>query len=140
MSELGGTVVDTDVFSLLYLFPPTADPRIPSWRTALADRRIVISFQTRAEVLSGALRAKWGERRMARVNEVLQRTPTIHTDAQVVDSYVALTEECRNAGHALHDKVHTGDRWIAACAIAKHFELLAGDSIYQGAPNLILRN
>lgn len=77
---------------------------------------------------------------MTRVNDVLARTPTIHTDAQVVDSYVVLTEECRSAGHALQAKVHTGDRWIAACAIAKGFDLLAGDAIYSGAPNLNVRN
>jgi predicted nucleic acid-binding protein len=76
---------------------------------------------------------------MAKVIDVLDRTPTIHSDDEVVDAY-ALTAACRRTGHALHDKVHTGDRWIAACAIAKQFDLLAGDTIYRGAPNLVVHS
>ncbi|MCV7340745.1 PilT domain-containing protein [Mycobacterium haemophilum DSM 44634] len=35
---------------------------------------------------------------------------------------------------------HTGDRRVAACAIAKRLDLLAGDAIYQGAPNLVVHS
>jgi predicted nucleic acid-binding protein len=49
-----------------------------------------------------------------------------------------LTAACRRAGHALHDKVHTADRWVAAAAIAKRFPLLSGDAIYAAAPGLTL--
>lgn len=73
-------------------------------------------------------------------NEVLERTPTIHSDAEVVEAYAILTAECRAAGRALHGKPHTADRWIAACAIAKQFDLLSGDAIFNGAPNLTIRN
>jgi predicted nucleic acid-binding protein len=140
VSEFAGTVVDTDVFSSLYIRKPTGDVRIPGWREALADRRVLIAFQTRAEVLAGVRSAGWGKQRVAQVLGVLDRTPTIHSDAEVVEAYAILTAECRRSGHALHDRPHTGDRWIAACAIAKQFDLLAGDTIYQGAPNLAIRN
>lgn len=50
-----------------------------------------------------------------------------------MEAFAKLTAECKRMGHALHDKVHTGDRWIAACAIAKDIELLAGDGIFQNA-------
>ena len=140
MREVAVTVVDSDVFSLLYVVPAIGDPRVQRWQRSLADRRVLIAFHTRAEVLAGALSAGWGARRMAKVLDVLNRTPTIHSDDEVVGAYAALTAECRRVGHALHDKVHTGDRWIAACVIAKQLDLLSGDAIYQDAPNLVLRS
>lgn len=138
MIEVETTVVDTDVFSLVYVVP-SKDSRIAEWRRVLADRRVVIAFQTRAEILEGALRRQWGSRRLAQLTALLNRTPTIHSDAEVVSAYATLTADCRSSGHALHDKAHTADRWIAACAIAKGVELLAGDGIFQGAPNLSVR-
>ncbi len=140
MSEVAATVVDSDVFSLLYVLPAVGDSRVVGWRESLIGQRVLISFQTRGEILVGARNARWGARRMAEVVDVLNRTPTIHPDNEVVDAYATLTAECRRAGHGLHDKAHTGDRWIAACAIAKRFDLLAGDTIYRGAPNLSVRS
>lgn len=57
-------------------------------------------------------------------------------DMEVLDAFVNLTVGCRAVGHALHAKDHTGDRWIAACAIAKDLPLLSGDAIYEDAPLL----
>ncbi|MBM7519072.1 PIN domain-containing protein [Nocardioides nitrophenolicus] len=131
-------VVDTDVFSHLFIHRSSADPRLPEWRDVLRDRRVLISFQTRAEVLAGALVAGWGPRRLAQLRSVLDRTPTIRSDNQVVEAHADLTSMCRRTGHALHAKHHAGDRWIAASAIAKGVELLAGDGIYLGAPGLSL--
>lgn len=58
----------------------------------------------------------------------------------MIDAYAALFAECRRLGHALNGKAHIGDRWIAACAIAKCLPLLAGYGIYLSAPNLDLVN
>ncbi|PJE02024.1 MAG: PIN domain nuclease [Mycobacterium sp.] len=140
MTEVAATVVDSDVFSLLYVVPASGDPRVQRWQQSLPDRRVLIAFHTRAEVLAGALSAGWDARRMTNLIDVLNRSPTIHSDDEVVGAYAALTPEWQRVGHALHDKVHTGDRWIAACAIAKRLDLLSGDAIYQGAPNLTLRS
>lgn len=140
MTDVAATVVDSDVFGLLYVIPSGGDPRVAGWREFLADRRVVIAFQTRAEVLEGARSAGWGSQRMAKVIDVLGRTPTIHSDNAVIDAFANLTTACRRTGHALHQKVHTGDRWVAACVIAKHLELLAGDQIYRGAPNLVVHS
>ncbi|BBX60561.1 hypothetical protein TM48_04665 [Mycobacterium shottsii] len=140
MSEIAATVVDTDVFSLTYLRHASPDPRVPGWREYLTGRRVLISFQTRAEVLAGARSARWGGPRMATTIETLNRTPTIRPDNEVVDAYALLVSECRRLGHPLHGREHTGDRWIAACAIAKRLDLLAGDGIYQGAPNLFVQS
>lgn len=134
-------LVDTDVYSALFVSASGARKRglqVDGWRSNLAGHRIVISFQTRAEILVGARLARWGERRVAALLEELNSTPTIGLDEIVLESYVSLTTECRGSGHALHAKHHTGDRWIASCAIAKSVPLLSGDGIYQGAPGLAL--
>lgn len=81
---------------------------------------------------------RWGERRTTQLRAILDRTPTISIDSDVIEAYAALVAQCRSAGHALHDKRHSADRWVAACAIAKGVELLAGDGIYAGAPGLSL--
>lgn len=132
------SIVDTDVFSLVYVNRRTNDERVQRWREHLAGRRILISFQTRAEVLAGARSSGWGERRMEQLLGVLNRMPTIYADDEIADAYAELVAECRRAGHALHAKQHSGDRWIAACAIAKNLELVAGDGVYRDAPNLSL--
>ncbi len=98
----------------------------------------MISFQTRAEILAGAFSAGWGDRRLAATRERLDATPTIDVDRGVVEAYAHLTADCRKVGHALSDKVHTGDRWIAASAIAKDLPILTGDLIYARAPGLEL--
>lgn len=138
MSDLQAAVVDTDVYSHLYVLRNSADPRARDWRELLIGRRVLISFQTRTELLSGALANRWGARRMTELRETLDRTPTIRADNEVIDAHASLFAECRRSGHALHDKQHTADRWIAACAIAKGVDLLAGDGIYVGVPQLSL--
>lgn len=140
MNQVAAVVVDTDVFSLMYLRRANNDSRVAGWRQYLTGRRVLISFQTRAEVLAGARSAQWGQRRMAETIEILDRTPTIRPDNEVVDAYAELAAECRRLGHGLQAREHTGDRWVAACAIAKRLDLLAGDAIYQGAPNLVVRS
>lgn len=77
MSSIAVAVVDTDVFSHLFVHRNSLDPRVPGWRDLLRDRRVLISFQTRAELLAGALADGWGARRRAELRAVLDRTPTI---------------------------------------------------------------
>jgi len=138
VSGLQTAVVDADVFGLLFVRRGSSDPRIPRWRELLTGRQVLISFQTRAELLAGALADSWGERRMIDLRVILDRTPTIRTDNEVIDAHATLAAECRRLGHGLQDPRHSGDRWVAACAVAKGVELLAGDGIYVGAPGVNL--
>lgn len=134
-------VLDTDVYSALYTDPERAERRglpVTTWLEALAGDRVLISFQTRAEVLAGLRAGTWGDSRRQTALAKLDAAPTIPADHEVIDSYAELTALCRRAGHALHDKVHTADRWVAACAVAKGLPLLSGDGIYRGAPGLSL--
>lgn len=138
MSGVRAVLLDTDVFSAVYVNRRSGDAPLPGWRTSLAGRRVLISFQTRAEVLSGATASNWGGRRLKDLDDLLRRTPTIRADDEVIDAHTILFAACRASGHALHAKQHTGDRWVAACAIAKDVALLPGDKIYEGAPGLSL--
>lgn len=138
MNDLQAALVDTDAFSLLFVRRGSSDPRIAGWRELLTGRQVIISFQTRAELLEGAVADGWGERRAAALRAILDRTPTIGVDDEVVDAHAALYAECRRVSHPLHDKRNTADRWVAACAVAKGLPLLAGDGIYQAVPGLTL--
>ncbi len=141
MAEQIVAVVDTDVFSTLYFDPNGAAQRglpVDAWRDMLIGVRVVISFQTRAEVLAGLLGSNWGERKLADARLKLDAAPTIPADRQVIDVFAELTANCRRSGHALHDKIHTGDRWVAACAVAKDLPLLSRDGIYRDAPGVRL--
>lgn len=134
-------VVDTDVYSALYTDPERAARRgapVARWQDALAGARVLIAFQTRAEVLAGLGGGNWSNRRQGVAMAKLDSAPTIPADSEVLDAYAELTSRCRHAGHALHAKVHTADRWVAACAVAKGLPLLSGDGIYRGAPGLLL--
>jgi hypothetical protein len=134
-------VVDTDIFSPLYITPEFASKRglpIAAWRSALLGARVVISFQTKAEVLAGIQGSRWSESRIVAGLDELERFPTIPADRSVIEAFATLSIVCRRAGHALHDKIHAADRWVAASAVAKQLPLMAKDGIYVGAPGLTL--
>jgi len=134
-------LVDTDVFGSVYVTPGRAIQNglpVADWRRSLEGVRVFITFQTRAEILAGALMSNWGPHRVSALRELLDRTPTIGADQSVVDAYARLRADCRSAGHALHDKLHNADRWNAASAIAKGLPLFSHDGIYADAPGLTL--
>jgi len=79
-----------------------------------------------------------GDRRAALIRQALDELPCARVDFHVIDVFAKLTSECKKTGHALGEKIHTGDRWIAATAIAYDLHLLSGDGIFSGAPDLKL--
>ncbi|WP_125773834.1 PIN domain-containing protein [Antribacter gilvus] len=130
-------ILDTDVWSHIFVRKQKSD-ETEKWREALTGRTVVIATQTRAEVLYGLLSSNWGESRRAVVQDVLDRTATVPVTNDVVVAYANLASDSRRGGHGLASKVHTGDRWVAATAIALGAPLLAADKIYRGAPGLDL--
>ena len=130
----GLIVLDTDVFS--------AD-LVPGSRLAeryaslITGRPAFISFQTAAELRYGATRRGWGHARMLRLEARVQRVEVVHSGPELVAVYAQLRADCE-ADHALAQKTHTADRWIAASAIRLGLPLVSNDGIFQGAPGLQL--
>ena len=131
----GPVVIDTDVFS--------AD-LVPGSRLAeryaplITGRPAFISFQTAAELRYGAIRRGWGHARMLRLETKVQRVEIIHSGPELVAIYAQLRANCDVAGHALGQKAHTADRWIAAAAIRLGIPLVSNDGIFRDAPGLEL--
>ncbi len=129
-------LVDTDAFSVAFVHRDQTDGRYLQVRRVLRRRRTVIAFQTAAELMYGAQAAGWGELRTRRLQRILNRTPVIHEEPSVLDAYVSLRAECHRRGHALHQKVHNGDLWVAAAAIAKGLPVLSLDRVFHDAPGV----
>lgn len=89
-------VVDTDVYNLVFVRKDSPDPRVPGWRQQLVGRRVLATFQTRAELLALAAANTWGESRARELRAQLDRTATIGVDESVIDAYATLIAECRS--------------------------------------------
>lgn len=131
-------LLDTDVWSLIYARSGRGDARVEQWRTLLQGRSVVIATQSRAEVLAGLAINDVGPARRTKIVAQLDSTTTVPVTPDVVVAYADLSAHCRRAGHALGQKVHSGDRWIAATAKALGVPVLAGDGIYTNTPGLEL--
>lgn len=78
---------------------------------------IVLSFQTVAELRFGAARDDWGQLRRRRLERSISRFAVVQSDDTMASTWAKLRDECRRLGHPLWEKIHDGDRWIAASAM-----------------------
>ena len=113
-------VVDTNVVSYIYRQDRRAEPYLND----MARRRAVISFQTYEELLYGALRSNWGERRR---NELLDYVGAnyemVGYDRELVNACARLRAAASDRGRPLSP----ADAWIAATAILLGCPLLSHD-------------
>lgn len=63
---------------------------------------------------------------------------TVHTGPELVLVYAHLRVACERAGHALAQREHNADRWIAATAPRLGIPLVSNDGIFQDSPGLLL--
>ena len=131
----GPIVVDTDVFGFL-LTPESELAR--RYDPLLAGRPAVLSFQTVAELRFGAARRRWGATRMRRLEAEIGRAAIVHSGTEILGAYVDLRVASERAGHALGQREHDADRWIAATAVRLGIPLVSNDRIFEGAPGLSL--
>lgn len=105
----------------------------------IGGRSRIVSFVTVTELRYGALRAGWGELRRRQLERSLADVDVIQTSAALIDRCASLRAEQSRVGHALSQKIHEADRWVAATAVALGLELVAGDGIFENVAGLDVR-
>lgn len=131
----GPVVIDTNVFGA-DLVP--GSPLTNRYEPLIVGRPAFVSFQTVAELHFGALRRGWGPPRMLKLDAKIARAQVVHSGMDLVLAWAQLRADCERIGHALGQREHDGDRWIAATALRLGVPLVSDDGIFRGAPGLIL--
>ena len=126
-------VIDKNIVSYIARKSPIADYYLPH----LADRRILISFQTWEEALFGAYLASWGERRMDDLGRQIEQYEVIWPNPGLVDLCAKMRAERRAAGR----EMEVADAWVAATALYLGCPLASHDGDFDGIPGLqLIRN
>ena len=135
-ARAAGVVVDTMVISWLFDDRPNALGEI--CRELIGSEPVVLAFQSVMELRFGALRAGWGDLRRRRLEGRIAEIAVVQPDNEMITICAELRLRCQQAGHALGDRLHNGDRWIAATAIRLGVPLASHDRLFNGAPDLRL--
>ena len=120
-------VLDTCVVSMIY----NSAPRSRYYEDRIKGYRAVISFQTLEELLFGAYKAGWGERRESELRRHIAQYEVIWPNEALVDISARLRSERVKSGRALK----TADAWIAATALMLECPLATDDKDFDGIPN-----
>ena len=130
----GAVVVDTIVIS--WLLDDRPNRLADHHRNRLGAQPVLVAFQTVMELRYGALRAGWGELRRRRLERGLAELTVVQPDDETITVCAELRLQCQQVGHALGDKIHDGDRWIASTAIRLGLPLVSHDGVFNAAPGL----
>ena len=131
----GPVVIDTDVYGA-ELVPGSA--LAAAYQPIIVGRPAFISFQTAAELRFGALRRNWGDSHMRLLEARIAAAETVHTGPGLIATYARLRVDCERVGHALAQREHNADRWVAATAIRLGIPLVSNDGIFHATPGLVL--
>jgi predicted nucleic acid-binding protein len=86
------------------------------------------------------VRRGWGEARMLKLDSKIQRAEVVHTGPELVAICAQLRADCAAIGHALAQREHNADRWIAAPALRLGIPLVSNDAIFKAVPDLTLES
>ena len=131
-----GVVVDTMVIS--WLFDDRPNPLADRYRTLVGPAPVLLAFQTLMELRFAALRAGWGQFRHRRLDRRIAELTVVQPDDAMITACSQLRVACQKMGHPLGDKIHDGDRWIAAAAIRLRIPLVSDDGGFRDLPRLEL--
>jgi len=132
----GPVVVDTNVFGAG--LTQRTEALAERYRPHTQGRPVFISFITVAELEYGAERARWGDQRTARLEERIGRARIVPPTRDLIRAYASFRAECARVGHALGQREHEADRWIAATALWLGLPVVAHDGVFRDAPGLTL--
>jgi tRNA(fMet)-specific endonuclease VapC len=106
---MGIRVIDTDVWSYLYKGRSEAKLHEPH----LFGNILVISFQTQAELLRGAMAANWGLQRRQHLESRLQKYIVEPSSYRLSLCWAAAMDSAKRRGQP----ISAADAWIAATAL-----------------------
>ena len=135
-APIQGVVVDTMVIS--WLFDDRPSPLADQYRDLIGAQPALLAFHTVMELRFGTLRAGWRELRRRRLERRIAELTVAQPDDEMITECASLRLRCQQVGHALGDKLHDGDRWIAATAIRLGLPPVSHDGLFSGAPGLQL--
>lgn len=115
-------------------------PLADRYEPIIVGRPAFLSFQTVAELRYGALHRNWGEARQRKLDTKIGAAEIVHSGDDLVGVYAQLRADCARIGHALGQREHDADRWIAATALRLRIPLVSNDRIFEGAPGLQLKS
>ncbi len=127
----GPVVIDTNVFGAAIV----PGSRLASlYEPLIAGRPALISFQTVAELRFGAIRRGWGRARILNLERRIAEAETVWAGPDLVLVYAQLRADCERIGHALGQRQHDADRWIASTAIRLGLPLVSHDQYFSKSP------
>lgn len=132
-----GRPVVVDTMAVSALVNEQRDPdRARRYRQLVADRSVLVSFVTVGEMRYGAIKAGWGELSARGLERALSQVVVVQPDDELIRTCASLRARCERGGHALGQKVHEADRWIAATTLRLGLELVSDDAVFQGVDEL----
>jgi predicted nucleic acid-binding protein len=102
-------VIDTDVWS--YLYKATDEAKL--YEPHLFGNLLVISFQTQAELVRGAIAAGWGVRRRQHLESRMKRYVVEHSSDALSQRWAEAMDSAQCNGRP----IAAADAWIAATAL-----------------------
>ena len=126
-------LLDTDVYS--YLTQGRDDPRASAYRRHVVGRNVVISQISGGELLFGAARRDWGERRVQDLQEKIRGAVSLPLDFPVCVIYARVKANLRAQGKIVADN----DLWIASFALRHSIPLVSNNRRhFENIPGLLL--
>ena len=107
-------LVDTNIVSYLI----KRNVLVKKYRSLLIGYKLVVSFQTVAELEEGMLRANWGTEKRSQFDQTLSTMKVIHSD-DVIGSWWSQIRYTRR-----NQPIAVADAWIAATAKTFDIELV----------------
>ncbi|MDP1795100.1 MAG: PIN domain-containing protein [Acidimicrobiales bacterium] len=129
-------LVDTGVFSAA--LSRNRRGRLETQVRSLAGNQLFLAAVTVSELRYGALVAEWGPTRSDGLEQAIAATTVVPVSDALLTEAAQLRHGCRQVGHALADRAHANDLWIAASAIHIDAPLVTADGIFTDTPRLTL--
>jgi len=102
-------VVDTNVISFIF----KQDTRGDLYKPHLADKLLIISFMTKAELDQWTLLNKWGDAKRRDLAQYLKNFVVINSDSNLCLRWAEIKTQAKVTGRP----IETADAWIAATAL-----------------------